>query len=541
VPGCLLGTSADYDPPGGGGGGGAAAAATDRLMSLGLQQPLLLAPAAGRRGRGGDLLPAAAPEPELPLLPGGCRRRRSLLTVFGFGACFVMEIARSFSVVVIPMSKEMHWDDKIKGAILASSFYGYAPMQVPSGMIAHHFNRPTRQIFACMALLCVLNASIPAVVRGAAKAGEADFGSESASGEGSTPPANMAAAYALTALMVPIGIAQSLMNPSLHKLISSWAPLNERTQLHNSIYSGQNAGKMLATASSALIAATFGWPVVFWTNAILCGCFGVVWLCVVSDDPSRDPHISRAEHDHIRASIASDSDPNKLTANAGGESTDGAVDHHSSLKDLPCAQILTSLPFWAIVINHFVADWAGATTSSWVPSWLKEDLGYDLKHAGFLATLPSLAAFVVVVISGPIALAMLERGTVSVTTLRKCCQGGGLLLPAALLLLLCYADGRAVVITLMVAATAFNSLTYSGHHVNHIDLSPRFAPILYGITNTVANTAPIISNWVNGAILGDDQHSTSAWHHVFLLSAAIQVCGAAFWLALASGRRQVWG
>jgi hypothetical protein len=59
--------------------------------------------------------------------------------------------------------------------------------------------------------------------------------------------------------MVPIGGAQALLNPSLHKLISSWAPLHERTRMHNTIYAGQSAGKMLAPISSAFIAAAHGW------------------------------------------------------------------------------------------------------------------------------------------------------------------------------------------------------------------------------------------------------------------------------------------
>ena len=33
-----------------------------------------------------------------------------------------------------------------------------------------------------------------------------------------------------------------------------------------------------------------------------------------------------------------------------------------------------------------------------------------------------------------------------------------------------------------------NSLQYSGFHVNHIDLTPKYAPLLYGVTNSVANT-----------------------------------------------------
>ena len=72
--------------------------------------------------------------------------RRHTITALGFLACFTMEIARSFSVVVIPMSQHFGWDEAMVGKVLAASFYGYAPMQIPSGMLAHRFGSPRGQV-----------------------------------------------------------------------------------------------------------------------------------------------------------------------------------------------------------------------------------------------------------------------------------------------------------------------------------------------------------------------------------------------------------
>ena len=59
----------------------------------------------------------AAPEAGEP-----CFRRRHVLTMFGFWACFCMEVSRNFSVVVIPMAKEFGWDHATVGAVFASSY-----------------------------------------------------------------------------------------------------------------------------------------------------------------------------------------------------------------------------------------------------------------------------------------------------------------------------------------------------------------------------------------------------------------------------------
>lgn len=336
----------------------------------------------------------------------------------------------------------------------------------------------------------------------------------------------------LYALMIPLGIAQALLNPSLHKLISSWSPVNERTRVHNSIYAGQNAGKMISSfTSSFIVTSKLGWQWVFWSNATLCGMFGILWILSVSDSPAVDPRISNAERDHIRLSVYAD---------AGAPS----AEEHPSFFSLPWRGILTSAPFWAIVINHFAYDWGSQTAASWVPQWLNQALGFDLKHAGVLAMLPQLASFIVVVFSGPIALRILERRIISVTTLRKAAEGVGLLVPAALLLLLCSLPNitRDAALGLVVASVACGGLTYSGHHINHIDLSPTYASILYGATNTVANFASIISPLVNGWLLGStDRPDPSRWHRVFVLSAIVQGVGGLVWLLAASGKKQPWG
>lgn len=51
-----------------------------------------------------------------------CCHRRHVITMFGFWACFCMEISRNFSVVVIPMAKEFGWDHATVGAVFASSY-----------------------------------------------------------------------------------------------------------------------------------------------------------------------------------------------------------------------------------------------------------------------------------------------------------------------------------------------------------------------------------------------------------------------------------
>ena len=59
----------------------------------------------------------AGPAPTTPPSAEPCCPRRHSITIFGFCACFVMEVSRTFSVVVIPMSHEFGWSDKVIGVV----------------------------------------------------------------------------------------------------------------------------------------------------------------------------------------------------------------------------------------------------------------------------------------------------------------------------------------------------------------------------------------------------------------------------------------
>ena len=98
-------------------------------------------------------------------------------------------------------------------------------------------------------------------------------------------------------------------------------------------------------------------------------------------------------------------------------------------------------------------------------------------------------------------------------------------------------------------------------YVSQIDLTPKYAPLLYGITNSIANTAGVISPALYGHILGNAAHATTdgsqssaagvdevagmslkdRWQLVFTISAGIQVVGGVLWLLGSSGEKQRWG
>lgn len=79
-------------------------------------------------------------------------------------------------------------------------------------------------------------------------------------------------------------------------------------------------------------------------------------------------------------------------------------------------------------------------------------------------------------------------------------------------------------------------LQYAGYGANALDMSPRYAGALYGVSNTMATIPGIVSPTLTGIILGE--HAAAAqWRVVFYITTCIYVAGATIWLLGATGER----
>ena len=79
-------------------------------------------------------------------------------------------------------------------------------------------------------------------------------------------------------------------------------------------------------------------------------------------------------------------------------------------------------------------------------------------------------------------------------------NAGGL--GAATFLLLCGYLGTSTVtaVTFLTLSTAFAGVGLSGYHVNHLDIAPRFAGVIMGITNLASVLSGIVAPQVAKAI-----------------------------------------
>ncbi|KAL8221737.1 UNVERIFIED_CONTAM: hypothetical protein K2H54_074433 [Gekko kuhli] len=109
---------------------------------------------------------------------------------------------------------------------------------------------------------------------------------------------------------------------------------------------------------------------------------------------------------------------------------------------------------------------------------------------------------------------------------------------ATLLLVVGYSHTRGVAISFLVLAVGFSGFAISGFNVNHLDIAPRYASILMGISNGVGTLSGMVCPLIVGAMT---KHKTrEEWQNVFLIAALVHYSGVVFYAIFASGEKQEW-
>ena len=142
---------------------------------------------------------------------------------------------------------------------------------------------------------------------------------------------------------------------------------------------------------------------------------------------------------------------------------------------------------------------------------------------------------------------------------RKISQAAGHIIGAAALIACGYAPsgvaGHTYAIVCLCIAVGAGGFNLAGFNVNHLDIAPKYAGILMGITNTFATipgfAAPQFTHMIaDGVVPKQDcftevckrqrHHLQQQWQIVFFTAAGIYVFGVVIYTCFASGEKQPW-
>ena len=188
----------------------------------------------------------------------------------------------------------------------------------------------------------------------------------------------------------------------------------------------------------------------------------------------------------------------------------------------------------AVYAAHFTHNWSWYLLLSWLPVYLS-DQGADLAEVGVLAMLPQLLAFALANLGAALAdRVLLGRCGWSLLTVRRLMGALSQLGPAAAMGALVVVRGRVSGSVLTCVAIGMGSLAQSGFMANILDIAPRHAGIVLGISNTMATLPGILCNISTGMMLD----AGLGWAPVFAIGAALELAGALAFVSYARGTPQ---
>ncbi|KAJ8398895.1 hypothetical protein AAFF_G00418030 [Aldrovandia affinis] len=458
-----------------------------------------------------DGRPVAAPQNPPPLWDCGCfglPKRYIIAVLSGLGFCISFGIRCNLGVAIVEMVNnntvyingtavmqpaQFNWDPETVGLIHGSFFWGYIVTQIPGGFISNKL-AANRVFGAAIFLTSVLNMFIPSAAR-------QHYG-------------------CVMFVRILQGLVEGVTYPACHGLWSKWAPPLERSRLATTSFCGSYAGAVIAMPLAGIMVQYVGWPSVFYIYGVFGIIWYVFWLMLAYASPAVHPTMSVEERTYIETSIG-----------------EGASLMTEKFKT-PWRRFFTSMPVYAIIVANFCRSWTFYLLLISQPAYFEEVFGFPISKVGLLSAVPHMVMTIVVPIGGQLADMLRSRKILSTTMVRKIMNCGGFGMEATLLLVVGFSHTRGVAISFLVLAVGFSGFAISGFNVNHLDIAPRYASILMGISNGVGTLSGMVCPLIVGALT---KHKTRLeWQNVFVIASMVHYTGVIFYAIFASGEKQDW-
>ncbi|MEW2548198.1 MFS transporter [Streptomyces sp. NPDC047002] len=276
----------------------------------------------------------------------------------------------NLSVALPKMKEEFGLSGTEQGLLLSAFSWAYVVCQVPGGWLLDRYGAKITYGFA------ILLWSIATCFLAAARSFTALFG-----------------------LRVGLGVAEAPGFAANNKMVTSWFPSRERARATAVYNGGMYIGLVTALPLLTWLTASYGWHSIFLLTGIAGILVSFVWFRFAKGRPTDHPRVNDAER--------------ALTADTN---TGRHIAHKAGWADL--RYLLSRRRLWGMYLAQFCTNGVMWFFLTWFPSYLVEAKGMAFVKAGFLASLPYLAALVGVLFSGTLSDFLLRRG-MSRTMARK--------------------------------------------------------------------------------------------------------------------------
>jgi MFS transporter, ACS family, hexuronate transporter len=174
-----------------------------------------------------------------------------------------------------------------------------------------------------------------------------------------------------------LGMGEGGAFPAATRVVAEWIPLHQRSTAMGIINAGTAVGSVLAPPLIGIILLTLGWRMVFFAAGAV-GFAWVIWWAV--------------------------------TYRGNREASIATLDARMIAQQLSFADVLSMRKVQVVVFAKFMSDSAWYFYLFWLPKYLYDVRGFDVKHVSYYAWIPYAASGVGSFLGGWLSSSLLRRG-----------------------------------------------------------------------------------------------------------------------------------
>ena len=287
-------------------------------------------------------------------------------------------------------------------------------------------------------------------------------------------------AWGVTSLMVfrfILGVGEGGAFPTATRAFTFWMPATERGFAQGITHSFARLGGAITPPIVIGIVALYGWRESFIALGALSLLWTVLYLWFFRNTPAEHKWMTPKELDEIGA---------------------GARRKRNHRGKTPWAELVRKM--WLVTFVDFCYGWSLWVFLTWLPSYLKDARGFDLKQLALFTALPLLAGVVGDTLGGVVSDAVFRRtGNVKVArrTMLVIGLGGALVF----ILPVVGTHNAMLAVALLSASFFFLELTNAVLWTLPLDIAGAYAGTAGGIMNTGFGVAGMISPIVFGFLI----------------------------------------
>ncbi len=211
-----------------------------------------------------------------------------------------------------------------------------------------------------------------------------------------------------------LGLSEAGNWPGAAKNNAEWFPAKERAIAQGIFGAGASLGSVVAAPFIAYLYIAFGWKLTFAGIGVLGLLWIIPWLVINKNTPDKHPWITKEEQEHILQSAA-----NKATAPVASEV-------------YSWKQLLGFKNTWAVISSRFFIDPVWWMFVTWLPFFLKENFGFDIKQVGAFAWVPFLFAAIGGLAGGFFSSLQIKKGKAAVVARKDAISIGSVIMLVSL-------------------------------------------------------------------------------------------------------------